>query len=282
MMTAVMKLVLGLICAATAAAAAAPKLPAKLPLASEATQQARAAEFRRRNPQAWERVVVDHHGFVSQVLTHDRALTTATPAKLEAFLRANADLFGIDPDDARHLRDGFVWDAKVIGSTALGQIGVQQMRDELVIDVMFHVDAEPILDEAALAGRIVGQRYTDTIGYAAPPQRDCAMTPRGAAGCETPIEHTRTREIAIGKRDIRTATLLYADGDTLRLVGCVDASWLDSPRPDPAWKNVAALYHQFAPVAGAPPLPYFVDLVTGDVLSIHAAGCFEPVFADPR
>jgi hypothetical protein len=277
-----MKLATGLICAATAVAAAAPKLPAKLPLASDAVQQARAAEFRRRNPQAWERVLVDHHGFVSQVLTHDRSLTTATPATLEAFLRANADLFGIDPDDARHLRDGFVWDATVIGVATLGQISVQQMRDELVIDVMFHVEAKPILDEAALAGRIIGQHYTDTIGYAAPPQRDCAMTPRGAAGCDTPIEQTRTREVVIAKRDIRTATVLYADGDTLRLVGCVDASMLESPAPDPAWKNVGARYHRFAPSAGAPPLPYFVDLVTGDVLSIRAQGCYEPVFATAR
>lgn len=279
-----MKLALAVLaCLAPGVALAAPKLPTKIPVANAARQQARAAEFKKRNPQVWDEVLVDHHGFIRQVVTHDAKLAAATPAKLEALLRANADLFGIDPDDARHVRDGSVWDAKQVGAVVFGQIAIDQPKGELVIYVMFHVEPEPTLAEADLAKRIAGQRYTETIGYGRPAARDCAMTPAGLAGCTTPVEHTRTREVTLTARDLRTATAFYADGDTFRLIGCVDASMLASPAPDPAWKELVATTHAYAPLATAPPLPYFVDLVTGDVLAIPAAHeCYSPVFSDPR
>lgn len=264
-------------------ALAAPKLPAKLPLADAARQKARIAEFRKRNPQVWTEIQVDHHGFIRELVTRDSKLAAATRAQLEAFLRANADLLGIDPDDAKHLRDGYVWDAPQLGAVVFGQIAIDQPKGELIIRVMFHFDATPTLTEADLAKRLVGKRYTETIGYARPPMLDCAMTPRGAAGCINRVEQTRTREITLAARDLRTGTALWQDGVTFRLVGCVDASQAASPPPDPGWEGLVASTHAYAAIANAPPLPYFVDLVTGDVLRIpNADQCYSPVFSDPR
>ncbi|HEY6038148.1 MAG TPA: hypothetical protein VIV58_27895 [Kofleriaceae bacterium] len=262
---------------------AAPALPAKLPLADAAHQKARAAEFRKRNPQRWDDVLVDHHGFIKRVVTHDAKLAAATPDQLEAFLRANADLFGIDPDDAKHAHDGHTWDAPQLGAVVLGQIAIDRPKGELVIYAMSHFEATPTLTEADLAKRLAGKRYTETIGYARPPMRDCAMTPLGAAGCKMRVEQTRKREIALSARDLRTATALYQDGDTFRLIGCVDASQLANPPADPSWEPLVPSTHAYAAIANAPPLPYFVDLVTGDVLRIpNAHECYSPVFSDPR
>lgn len=274
---------------------AAPGLPAKIPLRSAAERAQRVAEFRARNHCRWQLVEADRHGFISHAITEDPAIVPAsyafTPAqakRIYALLRANADLFGIAPAniDAMEKRHTYLYSTGA--SIAMGELDVEYLpasggsHAHLEIRAYFEVTAQPKLSESDVAARVIGATYHDKIGYAAPPPRDCGMTPRGPADCVMPIEHTRERDVTLARRDLRTDTWLYADGDTMRLVGCVDASMLGGPPADPSWGDIGPSHHALTPLHGAPGLPLVVDLVTGQVVATHLPACVDPSLADQR
>ena len=276
-------------------ALAMPALPAKIPLRSEAERAKRVAEFRKRNTQTWKTVEADKHGFISHLLTYDPKLVPASSKfshdevrRILGFLRANADFFGVDVADIDRIRPDQLGFGDAIGGTLLGEINIQYLtftgdaRPHLEIQAYFHVTATPTLTEAELAKRVVGSSYHDTIGYAGPPQIDCGMTPAGQAGCVTPVEHTREREVTITRSDIQTASWLMADGDTMRYIGCVDAGMLRGPPPETSWGNVGPRDHVLVPRGTAPRLPLVVDLVSGETVATTIHGCFDPSFADQR
>ncbi|HEY2734753.1 MAG TPA: hypothetical protein VGI70_12250 [Polyangiales bacterium] len=279
----------------SAVAAAAPGLPARVPLRTAAERASRADEFRRRNTQAWKLVEVDKHGFISHLITYDPELTPASSKftrddvqRILRFLRANADLFGVDVADIDQIKPDQLGFSDAIGGTLLGEITIQYStftgdpRPHLELLLYFHVTAKPTLTEAELVKRVAGATYHDTIGYAGPSQIDCAMTPAGPAGCVTPVEHTRERDVTLTRAELRSASWLVADGDTMRYVGCVDASMLGGPPADKAWGNVGPRDHALVPRAGAPKLPLVVDLVTGDTVATTVHDCFDSSFASPR
>lgn len=298
-----MRLIPGLLLAFLGSAAASPTLPAKLPKVSAAAVAKREAEFRKRNTQAWSTVEVDQRGFIKHAVTDDPALVpnvssanhiatwpAADDAKLRDFLRANADLFGIDAADVDRLPPGgsHLLLVDTIGGAILGEINIQYLAfpnrpPRLDITVMFRVHAKPKLTEDDVAKRVIGAKYADTVGYAEPPHRDCAMTPLGGAGCKMPILHTIHQDVTIAKPDVRVVTWLWNDNDTLRLVTCIDAADVGAPPADPAWgKDVGAAEHALVPQGHAPQLPLVVDAVTGDTIATHVKNCYDPAFGDAR
>lgn len=204
---------------------------------------------------------------------------------MRVFLRANADLFGFDPSVAdRVTANGtpslLVVDA--LGGATLGEINIHVVNGTLVVDVMFWIDAQPKLGEADVRKRVVGNSYSERIGYGEPPQRDCAMTPAGSAGCQMPIRHWLTRQLTLTDSQVRATTWLMPDGDNIRLVACVNAESVEAPPADPSWGPVAASQRLFSPIGNAPALPMVVDLVTGQTLSVKVANCYAPLFTQVR
>ena len=281
--------------AASAVAAPVPALPAKIPLRSAAERARQVAAFRARNHYKWQLVEADRHGFISHVITDDPAIVPAsyafTPAqakRIYALLRANTDLFGIAPANIDEMERTHKYLYSRGDRFLTGELDVEYERPSdgtpprLEIRAYFDVTAAPTIHEADVAARVVGARYHDEIGYSAPPQRDCGMTPAGPAGCITPIEHTRERDVTLARGDLGTEMWLYADGDTMRLVACVDASMLGGPPADRSWGNVGPSHHVLTPLGGAPALPLVVDLVTGQVVATHLPACVDPSLADQR
>jgi hypothetical protein len=292
--------ILALLLALTGAASAYPMVLAKQ---SPQVRAAHEAEFRKRNPQRFSKVEINARGFVDHVVTDDPALVPATSSghgvawawsdsdvvKIRDFLRANADLFGIDPAALDRLHGGepslLVVDAA--GGATLGEINVQHFAQAnhaplLDITVMFWVAATPTHSEQEIAQRVIGSSYSATTGYAKPPMRDCAMTPKGAAGCKTRVEHTRQRELKLGPTDVRTVTWLVPDGDKIRLVTCVDAGTLSDPQAASSWQGLAPSTRTLAPRGTAPQLPLLVDAVTGELVKLRIHDCHDPVFTSIR
>ncbi|CAN5528528.1 hypothetical protein BH11MYX1_BH11MYX1_21270 [soil metagenome] len=286
-----------------ALAGTAGAYPLVLPKQPATVREAHAAAFRARNPQHFREVEVNERGYVAHVVTDDPTLvpagstghavawawSDADVAKIRDFLRANSDLFGIDPAALDRLHGGepslLVVDA--IGGATLGEVNFQRVaqanQPQLVdITVMFWIAATPQHSEQAIAKRVIGHTYRVTVGYGMPPMRDCAMTPRGAAGCQIRVQHTANREVKLGAADVRTVTWLAPDGDKIRLVTCVDAADLPPAPAAPSWQGLALSARTFAPRGTAPPLPLVVDAVTGERVTMRIRDCYDPVFSSIR
>ena len=108
------------------------------------------------------------------------------------------------------------------------------------------------------------------------------MTPLGAKGCETPVVHTRVRDVRIEADNVEAFSALLRQGSTLRLVVCADVRSFEDPPAHAAWGNVGPARRTFAPLGRAPALPLVVDAVTGQTLAAHVKGCYDPALADPR
>ena len=281
-----------------AAAGTASAYPVVVARQSDAVRAEREREFRKRNPISIKTIEVGQHGFIKHVVLDEPTLVPAltfsssgwqwpdaSVAAVRDFLRANADLFGFDPATADRLswtgNPGLVLD-DVIGGAVLGEINVRVVGKTLDIAVMFWIDVHPKLTEADIAKRAIGATYAETIGYAAPPQLDCSMTEAGRAGCKMPIQHRRQRVVTLGATDVQAVTWLLPQGDTIRLVACVDADQLQDPPAEPSWGNIEPAERQLAPRGKAPMLPLVVDLVTGAAIAIRVPSCYGQTFVDVR
>lgn len=243
------------------------------------------AEFRKRNPQHWTVIETDKRGLLMHVATDDPALVGKTGddriVAIRALLRANADLFGFKPDTADLLpTDGLLVDE--LEGALMGEINVS--RDPHLIDItaMFWVEATPTVDLESVKKRIAGKRYSETIGYGTGPQIDCAMTPLGAKGCVTKVQHTRTREVTIDADNVEIFSALLREGNTIRLVACADVRSFEDPPAPAAWGEINPIQRKFTPLGKAAALPLVVDRVTGEVLHPGVKGCYEPKLMDPR
>jgi hypothetical protein len=286
-----MKLSLAVLVALTAAASA---YPLAAPVRSAAERHAREAEFRKRNAEHFTVVEAGERGFIRHVVTDDPKLATNgwEAANLRAFLRRNADLFGFDPATADRLPGGgaSLLLTDVLDGALLGEINVQGATightPAVDITVMFWVDAKPTLTAKDLAKRVTGGTYDETIGYAPPPQRDCAMTPMGAAGCKTKVEHTRKRQVTLPASAVRTRTWVLGERDRVRLVVCADAGSLQDPEADPSWRSpwgpLVATERALVPRDKSPALPMVLDAVTGDPVNVAVKSCDDPVFVAVR
>lgn len=204
-------------------------------------------------------------------------------------LRANADLFGIDPAalDRLHGGEPSLLVVDTAGGATLGEINVQHFVQAnhsplLDITVLFWVAATPTHPEEEVAQRVIGRSYSATFGFAKPPMRDCAMTSRSAAGCKTRVEHTRQRELKLGPTDVRTVTWLAPDGDKIRVVTCVDAGPLSDPQVDSSWQGLAPSMLTLSPRGTAPRLPLLADAVTGELVELRIRDCYDPIFTSIR
>lgn len=240
-----------------------------------------AAEFRKRNPQHWLVVETDKRGLIMHVATDDPSLVGKTGhdriVAIRALLHGSADLFGFTPETADRLPEsGLLIDEA--GSALLGEINVQGGPKRIDITTMFWVDATPKVDPEDVAKRLVGQKYEETIGYAMPPMRDCAMSGLGKRGCVMPIVERRKRAVTFVRRNVEIFSALLREGDTIRLVACADVRSFE----DPEIVGAGVAQRSFAPMSGGPKLPLVVDRVTGDVIDAHVKGCYDPKLMDPR
>lgn len=243
------------------------------------------AEFRKRNPQHWTVVETDKRGVLMHVATDDPSLVGLTGhARMDAIralLHANADLFGFSPETADRLPDqGLLMDEE--DSALMGEINVQNAAALIDITTLFWVAATPTVDTESVRTRLAGKRYTETIGYGAAPRIDCAMTPLGPKGCETKVQHTRTREVTFDASNVELFSALLREGNTIRLVACADVRSFEDPPAPAAWGEVGPIQRKFTPLGGAPALPLVVDRVTGQVLHPNVKGCYDPKLMDPR
>ncbi len=281
-----------------ALAGTAAAYPVVVPKQSAAVRADREREFRKRNPTAIKTVEAGARGFIKHVVIDDPALVPALTfgnsgwvwadadvAKVRAFLRANADLFGFTPATA----DRLSWNGNpslllddVIGGATLGEIHVAVTGKTLDITVMFWVDVTPKLTEDDIKKRVVGASYAETIGYAEPSRIDCSMTPAGPAGCKMAVKHRLNRVMTVADPEVRAVTWLFPDGDKIRLVACADADLIHDPPADPTWGDLAPSERTLSPRGKAPKLPLVVDLVTGQTIDVHVDTCYAPVFSQLR
>jgi hypothetical protein len=273
----VARLVTWLVAVAIAAttATAAPAYPVRWVKLTPDQVAARVAAFRARNPQHWTGVFFDEYGHLNTAATDDPALVAGDVATLRDLVRRNADVFGIDPAVADQLaRDGDAirW-TDAIDGVVRGQIVFVRSVKERTIQARYFIPVQPVHEAAEATNRLVGQRYTEVVTYGFLPERDCAMTPAGPAGCTTTVVGTTKRELAITSKDLRVQTLLTRDGDAIRLVRCAEIAAKPRPRDPSIDSEATVMGLEYVPVSRAPALPLVLDAITGEVVHLHESTC---------
>lgn len=231
-------------------AAAYPVVMPKKPAAELAKVE---EAFRARNPQHWTAVDLDPRGFVRRAVTDDADLVAMDIKVLRELLRTNADLFGIDAADADHLGSNgssnqFIY-LDDLPTPPLVGITVARNGNSLEIVVAFRVHITQKLTLDDVSARVLGKEYVVAVTEPPRVRIDCAMQPGGKANCK-PIGGTKPVRFTATVDNVRTVTSLFARGNSIRLVHCIDvepAPHVTAPRP----------------IGRAPALPLVIDAVTG-------------------
>jgi hypothetical protein len=210
--------------------------------------------FRARNPQHWTAIDLDPRGFVRRAVTDDAGLVAMDVQGIRDLLRTNADLFGIDAADADRLGSNGSSNLLVavdeVGMAHLVEIVVTRTDAALEIAVKFRTHITPKVSMDDVLARVLGKDYAVTAPDPLPSQIDCAMQSGGRANCKRQRPVRRRHRFTATVEDVRAVTSLFARGDRIRLVHCIDVE------PDP---RVSSPH----PIGGAPALPLVVDAVTG-------------------
>ncbi len=261
------------------AAMAAPAYPLVLVKHTPVERAHLQAAFTARNP-AWTIVYYDEHGYFASATTKDPALIAADLPALRAFVRRNADLFGIDPAAADRLgpiptaKDIFELDDGADG-LGRGQLMFRRTKDALTLTEMFFIPGTPKLTAEDVQRRVVGHHYDEAIQVGYGPERDCAMGPGGAAGCRTTVNGVVHRDVVLTAKDVPVQTMIYLDRDKVRIVRCIDSLRVPPPNHDATWPAGGSVEITFTGSAGAPNLPFALDAVTGEPITPSEPECFR-------
>ncbi len=261
------------------AATAAPAYPLVLVKHTPVERAHLQAAFTARNPQ-WTTVYYEEHGYFGSATTKDPALVAADLPTLRDFVRRNADLFGIDPAAADQL--GPIPTAKnifeindVVEGMPRGQLMFQRSKDALTVTELFFIPTTPKLTAEDLQRRVVGHHYDEVIKVGYGPERDCAMGPGGAAGCRTTVNGVVHRDVVLTAKDVPVQTMIYLDGDKVRMVRCIDSLRLPAPIRDATWPEGGSVDITLIGTGGAPSLPFALDAVTGEAITPAEPECFR-------
>ncbi|HTR55937.1 MAG TPA: hypothetical protein VMJ10_34915 [Kofleriaceae bacterium] len=258
---------------------------------------ARKAAFAARNPGEWS-LQLNERGLVFHLATTDPSIVAADPdhpdgfsgaelARWSAFLRDNAELFGITDPGSLHLLVVPIAAGPTPNVAELRQYIGPVLRAEVTIGkrpgdkpgIAIDGSLEPIaacphVDDAALAARLVGRRYVETTAWTRPAERDCGMVPGGSTdACRaTPLGTTtakRTIERANVSVDHELVTVPLGGGwFAERHLACIA---VDLPAVEPPQKILHGPEGELAsstvtPTGRAPRLPLAIDVVTGETL----------------
>jgi|HubBroStandDraft_6_1064221.scaffolds.fasta_scaffold05072_8 hypothetical protein len=251
---------LALVLALASSAAAYPMVaPVRTPVERAAIAQA----FRARNREHWLTVDVDARGFVNHIITDDPNLVPSvawTPADMErirSFLRGNIDFTGIGQRVIADLEpDGVL----IFGARGarLAQISLERnaifngQPPTLEIRSTFEIAGTPSVERDAVTAALVGT----TVGELAEYGTDHTM-------------FSRRRAITLRAEDIKTRSVIHADGDRVRVLYCSEPKLAAQP-PDPGWGDIALVAQHFDPS-----VLRVVDAITGERLTPPAKTCDE-------
>ena len=257
-------------------AVAAPAYPVTIPMLTGHQLSQREADFRAANPQHWTEVRVDPHGFVTSAQSDDPKLAAAGLRELADFARRNAGFFHMDPataDRIATLPNGVVEISDTSDGVIKGQIvfGRGPKLASFTLSALFFVDTSAKIAAADVAVRIAGKTYTEVTTYSNPPHLDCAMS-HGGGSCKSTVIATARRDVTFAAKDAIVQTVLYREGDAIRLVRCIDQQAL-APFPDAQAHGAKQWGRTFVAKAGAPALPLVVDAITGAQLAVTADRC---------
>ncbi len=195
-------------------------------------------------------------------------------------MRRNADLFGIDPAVADQL--GPIPTSKnifeindVVEGMARGQLMFQRSKDALTVTELFFIPTTPKLTPDDLQRRVVGHHYDEAIKVGYGPERDCDMGPGGPAGCRTTVNGIVHRDVVLTAKDVPVQSMIYLNGDKVRMVRCIDGSGIPMPARDTTWPEGGAVGITWTGTGGAPSLPFAIDAVTGETITLAEAECFR-------
>jgi hypothetical protein len=259
-------------------ASAAPAYPLVLVKHTPAERAHLQAAFTVRNPQ-WTIVLYDEHGYFASATTKDPALIAADLATLRDFVRRNADLFGIDPAAADQLgpistSKDFLELNQIVEGMGVGQLMFKRSKDALTLTELFFIPGTPTLTPEEVQRRVVGHHYDEVIPVGYGPERDCAMGPGGSAGCRTTVNGVIHRDVVLTAKDVPVQTMIYRDGDKVRMVRCIDSLRLPAPERDATWPAGGTVGIRLNGTGGAPSLPFALDAVTGEAIRLSEAECF--------
>jgi hypothetical protein len=247
---------LAIIVALTTTVAAYPMLA---PLRTEAQRAAIAQAFRARNREHWLTVEVDPRGFVNHVITDDPGLvpspqwTASDLERIRSFLRGNVDFTGIGPRVIADLEQAGLLLYGVRGAR-LAKISLERNLDSgqptLEIRAAFEIVGAPAITPEQAAARVAGARVRELDSYG-----------------KVRTMFTRTRSLVLRAAEIRTTSVVHADGDRVRVVFCSEPH-VDALPADPSWGDVGLLAQQLEPaILGV------VDAISGEALPTSARNC---------
>jgi len=242
--------------------ATADAYPMTIPLRSDVERAAIAQAFRARNREHWITVEVDARGFVDHIVTDDPNLVPSpqwTPsdlARIRSFLRGNVDFTGIGPRVIGELEQEGVFLFGRRGAR-LAKISLDRVVDRghapmLEIRSSFEIIGTPALEPEAITKALVGTEVRELAEYG-----------KGRT------MFTRRRTLALRAADIRTHSVVHAEGASVRLLYCSEPR-VDALPPDPGWGDVALVGQHFEPG-----VLRVVDAITGERLAIAARTCDE-------
>ena len=263
--------------AAVAGATPAPVYPVVIPTQTAAQIAQREAAFRAKNPQHWTTLQFDAQGYLSSAYSDDPALSAAALPELREFARRNAEFFHMEPamaDQIATLPNGIIEivdapDNSVHGEIVFGHGTPKQPM--FGVTALYFVGVTAKIPVEDVVKRVAGKPYTEVTTFSDPPHLDCGMMP-GGGNCASTVIATERRDISPAAKDVTVQTVLYRDGDQIRLVRCVDLQAI-KPFPDAAAHHAHAWGRTYVAKSGAAALPLVVDAVTGETLALKVDSC---------
>jgi hypothetical protein len=247
---------LAILVALTTSAAAYPMIA---PLRSEAQRAAIVQAFRARNREHWLTVEVDKRGFVDHIVTDDPNLvpspqwTASELERIRSFLRGNVDFTGIGPRVIADLEQDGVLIYGMHGAR-LAKISLDRDtlsgKPTLEIRAAFEIVGTPVITPEQAAAKVAGASVRELASYG-----------------KARTMFTRTRSLVLRAADIRTTSIVHADGDRVRVVFCSEPH-VDALAADPSWGDVALLEQRFEPA-----ILRVTDAISGEVLATPARNC---------
>jgi hypothetical protein len=83
------------------------------------------------------------------------------------------------------------------------------------------------------------------------------------------------RDVVLTAKNVPVQSMIYLDGDKVRMVRCIDGLGIPVPARDVTWPEGDPVGMTWTGAGGAPNLPFAVDAVTGEAITLAEAECFR-------